>query len=74
MTRVTTGFSDGLEAETGMYGSFPNRNEENAPEGATVDLELAIVLQTRQGGDEHSMKPIADLTPPENELTLSNES
>jgi len=74
MMRVTTGFTDGLEAETGVYGSFPNRYEGNAPEAATVDLELAVVLQTQQGGDEHSMKPIADLTPPENKLTVSNES
>ena len=61
--RVTTGFSDGLEAETGVYGGFPNRNEGNVPEAATVDLELATVLQTQRSVDY--MKPIADLAPPE---------
>ena len=54
----------------GVYGSFPHRNEENVPEAATVDLELATVLQTQQGGEEHDMKPIVDLTPPENKLAL----
>jgi len=56
------GFS---ETET---GSFPHRNEENVPEAATVDLELATVLQTQQGGEDHVMTPIVDLDPPENKL------
>jgi len=70
MIRVTTGFSDGLETETGVYGRFPHRKEGNVPKVAAVDLELATVLQTQQDGDEHYMKPIADLTPPENKLML----
>jgi hypothetical protein len=69
MIPITTGFSDGFEVETGVCGSFPHRNEGNVPETAAVDLELATVLQTQQGGDEHYMKPIADLTPPDNKLT-----
>jgi len=65
MTRVTTGLSDGLGAEAGVYGGFPNRNEGNAPEAATADLELATVLHTQQNGDGNYMKPIADLAPSE---------
>jgi len=67
---VPAGFSDGLETETGVHGRFPDRNEGDLSEAATVDLELTIVSQTQQGGDEHDMKPIADLTLPENKLTL----
>ena len=65
-TRIATGFSDGLGAETDVYGSLPNRNEGNVPEAATVDLELAVVLQIQQGGNGHYMRPIADLIQPEN--------
>jgi len=43
---VTTGFSDGLETDTGVFGGFPDRNEGDLSEGATVELELAIVSQT----------------------------
>jgi len=67
---VTTGFSDGLGTETAVYGRFHPRNEGNISEAVTVDLELAIVSQTQQGGDVHDTKPIAGLTPPENKLAL----
>ena len=66
MIRVATVFSDGLGAETSVHGNLPHRNEGNTPEAATVELELAMVLRTQHGGDEYSMKQIADLTPSEN--------
>ncbi len=70
LTGVATGFPDGLEAETGIHGNLSNRNEGDVPEAATVGLELAVVLRPLHGGDGHHMRPIADLTPPENKLTL----
>ena len=48
-----------------VHSNFPHRNEGNVPEAATVELELAMVLRPQHGGDEHPMKPIADLTPSE---------
>jgi len=62
MAHVTTGFSNSLEAETGVYGGFPNENEGNVPDAATVDLEL---VQTQQNGDGNYVRPIADPAPPE---------
>jgi hypothetical protein len=66
---ITTGFSDGLEVETGAFGSFPRENEGDVPAAVTADLELATVLQTQQSGNKHHTKPIADLAPPEDKLT-----
>jgi hypothetical protein len=66
--RVIRATTDISEAETDMYGSLSRRSEGNVPEAATVDLELAIVLQTQHGGYEHSMKPTTDLNPLDNKL------
>ena len=51
--KPTTGISAGLsEAETSVYGSLFDIKEGNVPGAATVDLELAVVSRTQQGGDE----------------------
>ena len=71
-TGVTTSFSEGFEAGTSVSGGLSQRNEGNAPEAATDDLELAIVARTRHVGDGQYMKPIADLVPPENKLSSSD--
>jgi len=62
MNQGTTSFSIGHGAETSVYGNMANRGVSQA---AIVDLELAIVSQTRYDGDEHGIKPPADLTPPD---------
>jgi len=71
-TRVTTIFSDGFEAETSISGRLSQRNEGNAPEAATIDLELATVARTRHFDGKY-MKPIADLVPPDNKLPQYSE-
>jgi len=72
-TWVTTGFSDGFEVGTSVSGGLSHRNELNAPEAATDDLEFTIVARTRHIGDGQYMKPIADLVPPENKLQQHSE-
>jgi len=69
-TWVTTGFSDGFEVGTSVSGGLSHRNEGDAPEAVTVDLELAIVARTGHIGD---VKPIIDLVPPENKLPQHSE-
>jgi len=54
-----------VEVETTVYGNFANGIEGHVPQAATVDLELAIMSQTRYDGDGHRIKPPADLTPPD---------
>ena len=60
VTGVSTNISDGVEAETSVYGDLFDIKEGNVPEAAKVDLELAVVSRTQHGGDE----------PPENKSTF----
>jgi len=59
----TTGFSVSHGVETSLYGNLVK--ERHIPHAATVELELGIVSQSRYDGDEHGIKPPADLTPPD---------
>jgi hypothetical protein len=54
------GFSIGPGGETSAYTDQYERTE---PQLASVDLELAIELRTRQDGSELDMKAIDGLTP-----------
>ena len=67
MNQPTAGLPVGLEVEveTSVYGNLANGIEGHVPQAATVDLELAIMSQTRYGVDEHGIKPPANLTPPD---------
>jgi len=61
--RLTTGFSVGLGTETSIYGNLTNRNERDIPQEASIDLDVAMELRTRQDVDVDDVKLAPDVVP-----------
>jgi hypothetical protein len=61
---LTTGFSGGFVAETTTSSGEADRNVAGMPQADTIDLEVAMEMQTRQDIEEDEMKSVVADRPP----------